>query len=261
MNKILLSILILAVAISMMSFIKRVLVKRVAYRRDAKHANTFLGIVFSIMQYLVIIVSALVILKINGVDVTGILASIGIVATIIGLALQDTIKDFFAGINIYNNNFYKVGDVVKYNGELCEVKYFNASITKFSSVGTNSTYTVNNSNISAIEKVKDKAAVGFVFDYNDDDVVVNNVLNKVVERAKVEVEDITDLKNAGIVDINDAGLKYVIAYSCPPLKQAGRKGQLIKICWEEFKKAGIHPNENSEVKVQMVAKKYAGHNE
>ena len=126
------SVLVVVIMIALLYIIKQYLIKKVAYTgKNEQHKNTFIGVVFNILQYVVIVVAVVIVMHLHGVNVTSILAGIGIAATIVGLALQDTLKDILAGINIYNNNFYKVGDVVRYNGEECDVKYFNARVTKF----------------------------------------------------------------------------------------------------------------------------------
>ena len=119
------SVVIVCITLVLMVVIKKYLIKKVAYTtKDEQHQNTFIGVIFNLLQYVVILGALVLVLQLHGVNVTSIIAGLGIVATLIGLALQDTMKDVISGINIYNNNFYKVGDMVNYNNELCEVKYF-----------------------------------------------------------------------------------------------------------------------------------------
>ena len=66
----------------------------------------------SILRYLFLIIVLLVILSVLGVNVTSLLAGLGILTAIIGLAFQDMIKDFIAGIAIIAENQFCVGDTV-----------------------------------------------------------------------------------------------------------------------------------------------------
>ena len=66
----------------------------------------------SILRYLFLIIVLLVILSILGVNVTSLLAGLGILTAVIGLAFQDMIKDFIAGIAIIAENQFSVGDTV-----------------------------------------------------------------------------------------------------------------------------------------------------
>ena len=129
------SAVVIIIASILLWLIKQYLVKKVAYTtKDDQHKNTFIGMIFNVLQYLVIILAIVTVMKLHGVNIGSIMAGLGIVATIIGLALQDTLKDIISGINIYNNNFYKVGDMVRWNDEECDVKYFSARVTKFQSL-------------------------------------------------------------------------------------------------------------------------------
>ncbi|MBR2600564.1 mechanosensitive ion channel family protein, partial [Candidatus Saccharibacteria bacterium] len=54
----------------------------------------------SILRYIFLVIILLVILSILGVNVTSLLAGLGILTAVVGLAFQDMIKDFIAGIAI-----------------------------------------------------------------------------------------------------------------------------------------------------------------
>ncbi len=236
------SILIVAVTIVLLYLIKNYLIKKVAYTsKNTQHKNTFIGVIFSILQYFVLIVAIIMILHLHGVDITRILAGLGIMATIVGLSLQDTLKDLFAGINIYNNNFYKVGDLVRYNNEECDVKYFNVRVTKFQSVKTGSTYTVCNSMIKSIEKIKDKRVITFYFRMDEDKEKIDSCFERIIEHAKGESKRLKDIRYEGINVIDAKGVGYDIRYTAAAHKAEEVKDLLYKLCYEEMKKDGLKP--------------------
>ncbi|MBR4421573.1 MAG: mechanosensitive ion channel family protein, partial [Erysipelotrichaceae bacterium] len=233
---------IVAVSLVLLYIIKQYLIKKVAYTtKNEQHKNTFIGIIFSVLQYFVVLIAAVMIMKVHGIDITGILAGLGIVATIVGLALQDTLKDIFAGINIYNNNFYKVGDMVRYNGEECDVKYFSARVTKFQSLRTNSTYTVCNSMINSIEKIKDRGIITFLFPFDTDKKVIDKAMNKVADRMLKECKHVKEIYYDGISEINVNGVLYEIKYHCPAHHSEEVRDMIAGISYEEFNKAKIRP--------------------
>ena len=249
-----LSILVIAVCIAALMFIKSFLIKKVAYKDGKKKKNTFLGMVFNVLQYVVIVASIFAILTVNGINVTGLLAGLGIFATIVGLSLQDTFKDLFAGINIYSNNFYKVGDFVKYNGEICEVKFFNARISKFSSIASNSTYTVSNSSISNIEKIKDGVVIKLFFDFNIDKEKIAKCIKSALQVVE-EMPGTTNVTYFGIDNITEDGVCYASFFSAPFMKQYGARIAFFEKVYDEFKKAGIKPfNKDLDVKLKSVQK-------
>ena len=236
------SVIIIIIAIVLLHFIKQYLIKKVAYSgKDEQHKNTFIGVIFSILQYLVVVLAVVMVLNLNGVNVGSILAGLGIMSAIIGLALQDTLKDIISGINIYNNNFYKVGDMVRWNGEPCDVSYFSARVTKFRSVYTNSTYTVNNSLINNIEKIKDMNFIMYSFSFNYDSELIKEAFDKILERLKAENPNVKQTINVGPINITSKGVDYGLLYSCPAHKQLFVAPDLARIAVEEFKNYNIKP--------------------
>ena len=236
------SVVVIVITSLVLRFIKQYLIKKVAYSgKDEQHKNTFIGVIFGILQYVVVICSAVVILHLNGVNVASILAGLGIMATIIGLALQDTLKDLIAGINIYNNNFYKVGDMVRWNGELCDVSFFNASVTKFRSVISNSTYTVHNSVITSIEKIKDQFFLSYYFEFETKREKIDEAMSRVCERAKDEVKYLKKIGYNGIVSIDENGVLYSLVLNCPAHKAGLIRIQVTQIVYEELKAHKLRP--------------------
>ncbi len=85
---------------------------RKASPAQRQRIKTISQMLSSILRYLFLIIILLVILSILGVNVTSLLAGLGILTAVIGLAFQDMIKDFIAGIAIIAENQFCVGDTV-----------------------------------------------------------------------------------------------------------------------------------------------------
>jgi small-conductance mechanosensitive channel len=250
------SVLVVIITIILLGIIKKYLVKKVAYTgKDEQHRNTFIGVIFSVVQYLVIVVAVVIILRLHGVNIMSIVTGLGILATIIGLALQDTLKDIIAGINIYNSNFYKVGDMVRYNGEECDVKYFSARVTKFQSIFTGSTYTVCNSTITSIEKIKDIKILSLEFEFDADSKKIKKAFDKAVERGK-DIQDIKEISNLGLIYFGQLGAVYGILYRCPAHKNLFARMDLTNILFEEVNKAHVKPifTKDLDVSLQKLTK-------
>jgi small-conductance mechanosensitive channel len=75
--------------------------------------KTLLGAGLATAQAIIIGTAALMILGEVGVDLTPILASVGVVALAVSLGAQTLIKDFIGGLLILIENQYRVGDVVQ----------------------------------------------------------------------------------------------------------------------------------------------------
>ncbi|MBI2665949.1 mechanosensitive ion channel family protein, partial [Candidatus Woesearchaeota archaeon] len=64
-------------------------------------------------RVILIVVAVLWVLKIWKVDITPYLAGVGISGIVLGLALQDSLKNIFGGITLIIDKTYKVGDKIK----------------------------------------------------------------------------------------------------------------------------------------------------
>ena len=95
-----------------------------------KRKTTIINLIRSIIQYIIAIIVIIMILNLYGVNTTSIIASLGVASLVIGLAFQDIIKDFLAGIFIIFDNEYDVGDYVKINGFTGEVVALGLKTTK-----------------------------------------------------------------------------------------------------------------------------------
>ena len=78
-----------------------------------KKEKTYLRLFNNILKYLLLIIVTILILQVNGVNVSSIIASLGLISVIVGFALQDALKDIIMGINIVIEDYFSVGDVLR----------------------------------------------------------------------------------------------------------------------------------------------------
>lgn len=88
---------------------------------DRKKTKTINGLIDNIIKYFIILVDVVMILDVFGIDTKTLIASLGIVGFVAGLAIQDTLKDFVAGMSIILENQYRIGDTITVKGFRGEV--------------------------------------------------------------------------------------------------------------------------------------------
>ena len=71
---------------------------------DKRKSKTINSLIVNIIKYFIIVIDAVMILDIFGVDTATLITSLGVVGLVAGLAVQDTLKDFVAGISIILEN-------------------------------------------------------------------------------------------------------------------------------------------------------------
>ena len=114
-----------------------------------RKAMTMISILSSLLRY----VAALVILcwglSILGVNVNAIVASVGIVALIVGFGAESLVADVVTGIFLIFENQYNVGDIVEVNGFRGTVKDIGIRTTSIMDMGENIKI-INNSEMKNI---------------------------------------------------------------------------------------------------------------
>ncbi len=126
-----------------------------------KKGATVSSLVRSLIKWAVIIVAIFLILKKWGVDTAKILASIGILALIIGLGCQTLISDIVAGIFLVADDAFEVGDIVVIDGFRGTVIEIGLKSTKIEDAGGN-VKLVSNSAITSMVNLTDSLSLAIV---------------------------------------------------------------------------------------------------
>lgn len=123
-------------------------------------ASTMVSMVSSIIKY----VSAFVILcwglTIIGVNVTTVVASVGILTLVIGFGAESLIADVISGVFMIFENQYNVGDIVEVNNFRGIVRSIGIRTTAIEDAGGNIKI-INNSNMTNILNRSDKYSLTF----------------------------------------------------------------------------------------------------
>lgn len=126
-----------------------------------KKAATFTSLILSLLKWAAIIVALFLILKKWGVDTKSILASMGIIALVVGLGCQSLISDIVAGIFLVADNAFEVGDIVVIDGFRGTVKEIGLKTTKIEDAGGNIKL-ISNSHINTMVNLTDSLSIAVV---------------------------------------------------------------------------------------------------
>lgn len=92
------------------------------------------------IKFIIIVVGIAWILHILGINLEGLIISLGIIGIVIGIASQDIVSNFISGLFILIDNKVKVGDVIKVNDTKGTIK----------KVGFRNTYMINQDNYEIV---------------------------------------------------------------------------------------------------------------
>ena len=223
-----------------------------------KRKNTIIDMINNIIKYIILIIVIIMILNLYGVDTTSIIASLGVISLVIGLAFQDIIKDFLAGMFIIFDNQYAVGDTIEVNGFKGEVIALGLKTTKIKAY-TGEVKTLSNSSFNEVINYNlnpTNLLMYIPFGYDVKVERIEKILNKVGEEIKNN-ENVRDFQLLGIDSFCDSCMKYLVVINCKAMTQFGIKREVLRLVKCEFDKAGIAIPYNKldiEIKKQEVIK-------
>jgi small-conductance mechanosensitive channel len=203
--------------------------------RDKKNATNLL---INGIKTILIVITALAVMQINGIKITSLVAGLGIFSAVVGLALQDLLKDVIMGIHIMSDDFFKVGDVVQYNGEEWVVLSFNLRTTKIRSIADNDLITICNRNISEITQSSDSLFLSIPVPYEEPVGRVQEAVKAIVERVR-KLDGVKHCRSLGLTDFQDSELVYTLSITCPPTVKLTVRRLARQAVMEVFTSMGI----------------------
>ena len=185
-----------------------------------KKTVTILLLTNSVSKYVIILVDILMILNVFGVDTQALIASIGVLGLVVGFALQDTLKDFLAGIFILTDNLFRVGDTITINGFRGEVMEMGLKTTRVRSYNGEEMIISNRSITEVINHNSSKfslAEVVIKVDYHQN-------VDQLMEIMKIMASNLTkELKNIkgklhvwGVTDLTANGISITFSVKTKP---------------------------------------------
>ncbi len=208
---------------------------------EIKRRKTIIKLFQSIFKYIVIILAILIILDFYGVDTKSLVASIGIAGVVLGLALQDTVKDLIAGISLILENYLAVGDLVTYKDFVGEVIELGLRTTKIKGFN-GEVLIVANRNIDTIINASQKHSELYInidTAYEEKCNKVEKVLTEVINKAIEDKVILPTSEYRGVNELSSSSVKYLIVVHCPNAERYQVKREMLKRVKEAYDKNKI----------------------
>ena len=237
------SIVTIIIAILLYQII-RIPIKKILNKNDKKtrqNTATYFSVFSSIIRTAYITLVFLVLLKINGFDVSTMLAGVGIASVVIGLAVQDTLKDIIRGISIISEDYFKIGDYVtigEYSGTVIKP---GIRSTKIKDGLTGDVISIANRNIEKVRVASTLISLDIPLPYDLKLTKAEELLNDIAKRA-VELDRITDCEYRGITEFANSSINYRLTATSKQGERAQGKRDLqclILKTMEEYKISGF----------------------
>lgn len=189
--------------------------------------------VFSIAGYAVLVFAVISVLQINGVNVSTLIAGMGIVGIAVGFAVQDILKDLIMGVTLAWEGFYSFGDAVQYKNITGVVVSFNLKATKILESETGNIYTICNRNISEIKKLSECLDVVIPFPYGEEAERSRNICREICNRAK-QIENVKECDFLGTDEFAASSVNYRIRLQVSPIQMPKTKRACLGIIQDVF---------------------------
>lgn len=226
------------------AFVSQVLVGLLNTYYEKKNSDHKITSIFANITRLVIFITGtLIVLNSLGVSIAPILTALGVGGLAVSLALQDTLSNLFAGINILSTGKIKVGDRIKFESEeglIEDISWRHTSIKLL------------NENVLIVPNAKIAASVVMNYSLPDTEflvtvnasVVFGSDLEKVESAAKQAAIDVMNEFESGIEnyipkiqfrEFGESGVVFSTVLRCSDISNVSLlKHHMIKLLHKKF---------------------------
>ncbi|MBQ3292829.1 mechanosensitive ion channel family protein [Candidatus Saccharibacteria bacterium] len=190
---------------------KKPINKRLTQKRKRTYARMFKSIICTVL----VVVVVLIVLQLLGVNVSSMLASVGVVSVIVGFALQDALKDMIRGFEIISSNYYDIGDLIKFDDNLGIVQSITLRTTRIQDINTNNIVSIANRNIDKVEVDTGYIYIPVPLPY-ELKVEKADTIMKEIEKRLAKTDLITSATYQGLSKIDSSSLNYQVLVTCEP---------------------------------------------
>ena len=196
-------------------FLNRTLHNKHINNKNKKRVNTTLSLINNCLKYIVIFLTVLLILNSFGINVSSILAGLGIVAAVLTLAFQDLAKDFIAGISIVMEDQFEIGDNVMINGFRGDVIAMGLKTTRIKDY-KGAVQIISNHMITEVTNYSlnpSLAEINILVDYENDLDKVEKIIKETMETIDKTYQNLkgkTELWGVEMVDQNSITYKVAV---------------------------------------------------
>lgn len=201
-----------------------------------------LGQVISVVLWLI---AFLMILSVLGVNITPILATVGVAALAVGFAAQNLVRDYLHGFFIVMEDWYRVGEVATIAGIGGLVEDVNLRRTVLRDINGTKHYIPNNKVELASNMTRDWSRINLNVSvaYKEDLSRVFEVINEVCQEVKDDPAwgqyMLTTPSALRVDNLGDNGVEVKILGDTKPIQQWALMGELRRRLKDRFDQEGI----------------------
>lgn len=198
-----------------------------------KRRKTYLRMLRSIICAAAVVVAVLIVLQFFGINVTSMLAGVGIASIIIGFALQDALKDIIRGLEIVSDGYYDIGDIIKFGDDVGKVLSINLRTTKLQDINTMNTVSIANRNIDKAEVLNGYIYLAVPFPLRIKPAAADKIMLEIAKDISA-LPNVISVTNQGVSAIGDSSLNYQFQIICDPINQLQLRRDCLGVIVDTF---------------------------
>lgn len=206
--------------------------------RKSQKAQTYLRLVKSVLRYVLLVLVFFVILQINGINITSVVAGVGVLGAVFGLALQDSLKDIFRGFDILSDDYYKVGDVIRFGNYEGQVLAIGLKTTKLRDINSLNEVSIANRAIEHVEVLSKMINIDIPMPYELSKKKAEEVLGEMVEKISA-IETVEKCEYRGVNNFGDSAMKYHIKVFSAPVNRVQTRRDALSMIMEVLEERKI----------------------
>ncbi len=204
-----------------------------------KKNKTLIRMLKSIVASALSIITVLMVLEIYGINVTSMLAGVGIAGIVIGFALQDSLKDIIRGFVIISDDYYEIGDVIKFGDNLGPVVSVSLLTTKIQDINTNNYVSIANRNIDKVEVDPGYIYIPIPMPYELKVEKAEEIMQEIIKNLQKQ-ERITTAAYQGITKFDTSSLDYQVVVTCNPADRLQARRDALRTIYTTMEAHKIH---------------------
>lgn len=148
--------------------------------------KTVASLTKNVLKYIIFILEVVILLKIFEFDTSTIVAGIGLMSAVIGLAFQDLLKDLITGIFIIVEDQYRIGEIVFIDSFKGEVIFLGLKSTKLKATNGDIKIIPNGKIINVVNYSREKSdmVVKITTSIENDITTVEKIIDNIMEKLK-----------------------------------------------------------------------------
>lgn len=224
--------------------------EEMAPKTDSKFDDEIFPLFKKIGSALIYVIGLTIVLSTMGIEVSALIAALGVGGLAVALALQDTLSNFFAGVHLLADRPVRPGDYIKIDGTdvIGTIEEIGWRSTRIRTWDNNIVY-VPNSKMSAsilINYFNPAEEMGYAMtfgvSYDDDPEEVIEGLWEALRKTEKITGKIVDVDTSTVRadSFGDSAVNYKVIVKIPVYEDRfGVQGEMVKQIFYVFKKKGI----------------------